>query len=107
MKILHQHKKLENTSHVSKIEQNLLKCEILFQKTGKAQVGAISKAQKYQKDFKVSFYSTRKTQKLDRIGAPRRTLLNFSSILSRIIRKMKGTLWWKKILEKVSQCQKN
>ena len=38
-----------------------------------AQVGAISKGQKQQKDFKVSkflFYGTGKTQKLNRIGAP-------------------------------------
>ena len=37
-----------------------------------AQVGAISKAQKKQKYFKMSsilFYSTRNTQNLDRIGA--------------------------------------
>ena len=46
-------------------------------KPGTAQVGAISKGQKQQKDFKVSkylFYGTGKTQKLNRIGAPEGTL---------------------------------
>ena len=68
-------------------------------KPGTAQVGEISKAQKQQKDFSkcqsILFYSTRKTQKLDQIGAPGETLLDFSSILSQIIKKIGGrTLWW-------------
>ena len=39
-------------------------------KPGPAQVGAIPKAQKQQKDFQVSIYSTRKSkkQKMDRVA---------------------------------------
>ena len=73
-------------------------------KPGTAQVGAISKAQKQQKDLKVSKYSLlrhpKKTQKLNRIGAPEGTLLDFSSILSKIVKKIGGTLLVKKNFEK-------
>ena len=47
---------------------------------------------------KILFYITRKTQKLDRIGATGGTLLDFSSILSQIIKKIEGeTPWWKEV----------
>ena len=82
-----------------------------------APVGAISKAQKQQKDLKVSKYSLlrhpKKTQKLNRIGAPEGTLLDFSSILSKIVKKIGGALLVKKKLKESlnaqkteSQCQK-
>ena len=71
-----------------------------WNKPGTAQVGAISKAQKQQKDLKVSKYSLlrqpKKTQKLNRIGAPEGTLLDFSSILSKIVKKIGGALLVKK-----------
>ena len=79
-------------------------------KPGTAQVGAISKAQKQQKDLKVSKYSLlrhpKKTQKLNRIGAPEGTLLDFSSILSKIVKKLEGHFWWKKIWKKSLNAQK-
>ena len=39
------------------------KIGVSFNKPGTAQVGAISKAQKQQKDFQESIYSTRKSKK--------------------------------------------
>ena len=48
-------------------KMNQQKVCILMNKPGPAQVGTISKAQKYQKDFQVSsilFYSTRKSKTL-------------------------------------------
>ena len=50
----------------------LQKSKLKYNKPGPAQVGAISKAQKQQKDFQVSIYSTRKSknQKYGPSGAP-------------------------------------
>ena len=42
----------------------------------------------------------KKTQKLNRIGAPEGTLLDFSSILSKIVKKIGGALLVKKKFEK-------
>ena len=72
---------------------------------------AISKVQKQQKDLKVSKYSLlrhpKKTQKLNRIGAPEGTLLDFLSILSKIVKKIGGApLVKKKICKKVSMPKK-
>ena len=48
----------------------------------------------------------KKTQKLNRIGAPEGTLLDFSSILSKIVKKIGGALFVKKILKKSLNAQK-
>ena len=74
---------------------------------GTAQVGAISKAQKCQKDFKVSKYSLLKHPKNPKVvpdWRARGTLWHFSSLLWQIIKKMKsltipkkterGTFWY-------------
>ena len=68
-------------------------------------------AQKQQKDLKsVKVFSStapkKNPQKLNRIGAPEGTLLDFSSILSKIVNKIGGALLVKKNLKKMSQCRK-
>ena len=56
----------------------------------------------------ILFYSTGKTQKLNRIVAPEGTLWDFSSILSQIKKNWgRGIFGEKNILKKVSQCRKN
>ena len=81
-------------------------------KPGPAQVGAISKAQKWQKDFQVSIYSTRKSknQKSVPSGAPgpanaspwRAKRGDTSEIVNIFVAVEGGTLWQKKISKKVS-----
>ena len=85
-------------------QNNIQNIEKKINKPGPAQVGAISRAQKYQKDFQVSIYSTQKSkkQKHGPIGAPgpasaspwrakKGTLPKLSTSLSQL----KGTLWRK------------
>ena len=84
-------------------------------KPGPAQVGAISKAQKYQltQDFQVSIYSTRKSknQKNGPGGAPGPASAlkgDTSEIVHIFVAVEGGTLWRKnKFQKKVSQCRKN
>ena len=90
---------------------------LFLNKPGPAQVGAISKAQKLQKDFQVSIYSTRKSknQKNGPSGVPgsagaspwcakRGTFPKLSTFLSQL----KGGLFGEKtnFRKKVSQCRK-
>ena len=55
---------------------------------------------------KYSLLRYRKTQKLNRIGTPEATLLNFSSILSQIIKKIGGAPLVKFFLKKSHNAEK-
>ena len=54
----------------------------------------------------IFFYSTRKTQKLDRIGALKGTIWDFSTFLSQNINKIEGGPFSEKNPKKIPQCQK-
>ena len=81
-------------------------------KPGTAKVGAISKAQKQQKDFKVSKYSLlryRKNPKVEPNWRTRGDTLRFFIHFVAIIKKnwRRGTFGENFFWEKVSQCRKN
>ena len=81
-------------------------------KPGTAQVGAISKAQKQQKDFKVSKYSLlryRKNPKVEPNWRTRGDTLRFFIHSVANQKKLKeGHFWWENFFWKnVSQCRKN
>ena len=76
---------------------------LIGNKPGTAQVGAISKAQKQQKDFQVFSSTVPEKPKSWTELAHQRRHWNFSSILSQIIKKIEGgALLVKKILSKKS-----
>ena len=81
-------------------------------KPGTAQVGAISKAQKQQKDFKVSKYSLLRYRKNPKVEPNWRTRGDTLRVFIHSVANQKrieggALLVKKKFLKKVSQCRKN
>ena len=82
---------------VSVIAQNFFKQKVRTNKPGTAKVGAISKAQKQQKDFKVSKYSLLRYRKNPKVEPNWRTrgdtLKFFIHSVANHQKKLEGHFW--------------